>query len=73
MFVIDSTAYVDRRLVRPSANITLKETLEEPRQRLGNGGGLFRDTWVNSWEGLFFWGDGSKVYMTLGQIDPSEC
>ena len=28
-------------------NITLKETLEEARQRLGNGGGLFLGAWVN--------------------------
>ena len=28
-------------------NITLKETLEDPRQRLGNGGGLFLGAWVN--------------------------
>ena len=41
---------MDMRRVRPGANITLKETLEEPRQRRGNGGGFFRAAWVNKRE-----------------------
>ena len=52
---------MDMRRVRPGANITLKETLEEPRQRLGNGGGFFRAARVNKreeeggmgWRGAF--------------------
>ena len=65
MCVIDSSPYVDRSRVRPGANITLKETVEEARQRLGNGGArLFWGAWANRGEGV----DGGGNPLFFGKV-----